>query len=88
MHPKRLGDLQQMADFRLGSVLHALNRAAVEAGGLGEPFLGEVEVYPLDAYSVADSAAGVEDPLFICGGHVGHAAPKIILCQQQNCRII
>lgn len=88
MNPQRASDLQEMTDLRLLPVFHALDGAPVDAGCFGQPFLGEVEAHPLDAYPVADSAAGVENPLFICGGHVGHAAPKIILCQQQICRVL
>lgn len=82
------GDQQQVADLRLSAVLDSLNCAAVQPGQFGEPFLGEVEVHPLYAHTVADHPSGVEDPLFVCGRHISHAPLKIILCPQQFCGII
>ncbi len=83
MNPERPRDPQQVADLRLFSVLNPLDRAAVDLGRFGEPFLGHVEVYAPDADAVADGSAGVEDPLVVCGWHASHAPLKIILCPQQ-----
>lgn len=83
MDSKLAGDQQEMADLRLSTVLDPLDRAAVQPGRLGQPFLGEVEVHPLDAHAVADRPSGVADPLVVCGLHIRNAALKIILCPQQ-----
>lgn len=88
MNTKLASDQQQMADLRLSSVLDALDCAAVDAGQLSEPLLGEIEVHPLDAHAVADRPSGVTDPLVVCGLHDSHAPLKIILCPQQVCGIL
>lgn len=88
MHAQLPGDQQQVADLRLSAVLDSLDRAAIQSGHCGKPFLGEVKVHPLYAHAVADRPSGVEDPLIVCGGHDSHAPPKIILCPQQICGIL
>lgn len=76
-------DQKQVADLRLSAVLDPLNRAAVDPGQFGQPFLGEVQVQPLDAHAVTYRPSGVEDPLLI-GWHSTNAAMWMILCPQQN----
>ena len=88
MHAQLSRDQQQVADLRLFAVLDTLDRAAVQAGQLGESLLREVEVHPLHAHAVADRPSGVEDPLVVCGRHDSHVPLKIILCPQRICGIL
>lgn len=86
MHPQRLGDMQQVTEFHLLAGFHALDCRPVEAGVVGEGFLGEVEVQPPYPDAVACCSAGVEDPLGLVW-HPPNASAKMILSQQQFCGI-
>lgn len=87
MHPQRVGDMEQVTELHLGAGFHALDRRPVEAGVVGEAFLGEVEVQPPYPDAVACCSAGVDDPLGLVW-HPPHALRIMVDSQQQICRII
>jgi len=62
VHPKGVSDEQEVAELHLAPSLHALDGRPVEAGGVGERFLGHVLVQSPHPYAVADSPARVDDP--------------------------
>jgi len=82
------GDEQQVAEFHLGAGFHALDRRPVEPAGVSEGLLRHVHVQPAHADAVADTAAGVEDPLGLFGWHPANALPTMIISQQQICGIL
>lgn len=85
MHPQCVRDEQQVAELHLGARLHALDGASIDAGLLGQAFLGHVHVQPAHADAVADGPAGVEDPLRVIGcWHPTNALMILVACQQQN----
>jgi len=81
--PQRVRNVQQMAEFHLGAGLHALDRRSVQAAGVSEGFLGHALLQPPDANAVADTLAGVEDPLRLIGWHPANALSTMIISQQQ-----
>lgn len=87
MHPERIRDVQEMAEFHLAAALHPLHGRAVQAGGVSQGFLGHVEVQPPHADAVADGPAGVEDPRGLVGWHPANALRTKIISQQQICGI-
>jgi hypothetical protein len=87
MDAQRVRDVHQVAEFHLGATLHPLDRAAVQAAGVGEGFLGHVEVQPPHSDAVADGLAGVEDPLRLIGWHPSNGLTTKIISQQQICGI-
>jgi hypothetical protein len=76
-------DEQQVAQLHLLAGFHALDRRPVEPAGVGEGFLRHVHVEPSHADAVADTAAGVEDPLGLIGWHPTNLLPAMIISQQQ-----
>ncbi|GAA2192664.1 hypothetical protein GCM10009787_11160 [Streptomyces bangladeshensis] len=83
MYPKGVSDVKQMAELHFGAGFHPLDRAAIEAGRVGEALLGHVLVQPAHADAVADGPAGVEDPLRLIGWHADNALAIMIISQQQ-----
>jgi len=88
MHPQLVGHQQQVAEFHLLAGFHALDCAAVQAGGVGEGFLGHVLVEPSDPDAVADGLAGIDDPSGLLVGHPANGLPTKIISQQQICGIL
>ena len=88
MQSQCLSDEQQVAEFHLGAGFHALDRRPVEPAGMGEGLLRHVHVQPSHADAVADTAAGVEDPLGLIGWHPLNVLRTMIISQQQNCGIL
>jgi hypothetical protein len=88
MHPQSVRHMQEMAEFHLAASLHPLDGRPVEAGRVGEGFLGHVEVQPPHADAVADGPAGVDDPLGLIGWHPTNRLRTMIISQQQFCGII
>ena len=88
MNAQGVSDEQEMAEFHLAAAFHALDRRPVQAAGVGERFLGEVEMQPPHADAVADGPAGVEDPLRLIGWHADNRLRTMIISQQQICGII
>jgi hypothetical protein len=87
VHPQRVRHVQEMAELHLVPGFHALDRRPVEAGCVGEGFLGEVEVQPSYSDAVADVSSGVEDPLGLIGWHAVNRIRIMIISQQQICGI-
>ena len=83
MNPQCVSYQQQVAEFHLAPRLHALDCRPVDAGGVGEGFLGEVLVQSPDADAVPCGPAGVEDPLRVVGWHPSNALSIMIISQQQ-----
>lgn len=87
MYPQCVSYEQQVAELHLVAGFHALDRRPVDAGGVGEGFLGQVLVQPPDADAVPCGPAGVEDPLRLIGWHSANALSTMIISQQQICGI-
>lgn len=87
MHPQGVRHVQEMAEFHLGAALHALDRRPVQAGGVGEGFLGHVEVQPSYTDAVSRGPAGFENPLGLVGWHQTNLLATMIISQQQICGI-
>jgi hypothetical protein len=85
---QRLGNQQQVAEFHLLASFHALDRRPVEPAGVGEGLLRHVLAEAAYPDAVADTAAGVEDPLGLIGWHADNALRTMIISQQQNCGIL
>lgn len=83
MYPQGVCHAEQVAEFHLCPAFHALDRGPIEAGRVGEGFLGQVLVQPSHADAVADGPAGVEDPLGLFGWHPSNALSIMIISQQQ-----
>ena len=87
MCPQSVSHEQQVAQLHLAARLHTLDRGPVDAGAVGEGFLGHVLVQPSDADAVSGCPAGVEDPLRLVGWHPSNALSIMIISQQQICGI-
>lgn len=83
VYPQRVSHTKQVAEFHLCPALHPLDRRPVEAGRVGEGFLGQVLVQPSHADAVPDGPAGVDDPLGLVGWHPSNALSIMIISQQQ-----
>ena len=86
MQPQRMCHEEEMSEFHLRTGLHPLDRRPVQAARVGKGFLGHVLAESAHANAVADSAAGVEDPLGLIGWHATNRIPTVIISQQQICR--
>lgn len=84
MHPQGVSHEQQVAEFHLGPGFHALDRGPVDPAGVGERLLRHVLVQPAYPDAVADSSAGIKDPLGLVGWHSPNALLTVIISQQQN----
>lgn len=87
MHPQSVCHVQEMAEFHLGSGLHALDGRPVQAARVGEGFLGHVEVQSSYTDAVTDGPARFEDPLRLVGRHPTNLLAIMIISQQQICGI-
>ncbi len=58
VHPQRVRNVQQVAELHLLAGFHPLDGAAVQAGLVGQGFLGHVQVQAPDANAVADGLSG------------------------------
>lgn len=83
MQTQGMRDVQQMTELHLATGLHPLDRRPVDAGGVGEGFLGHVLVQSPDADAVPCGPAGVDDPLRLIGWHSVNALWIMIIRQQQ-----
>jgi hypothetical protein len=83
VYPQCVSYQQQVAELHLVAGFHALDRRPVDAGGVGEGFLGEVLVQAPNADAVPGCSAGVEDPLRLIGWHSSNGLPTMIISQQQ-----
>lgn len=88
MHPQSMRHMQEMAQLHLLTGFHPLHGRPVQAGGVGEGFLGHVQVQPSHADAVARGPAGIENPLGLVGWHPTNLVATMILSQQQICGIL
>ena len=88
MQPQRMCHEKEVSEFHLCAGLHSLDRRSVQATHVGKGFLRHVLVQPSHADTVADGAAGIEDPLGLIGWHALNRLPTMIISQQQFCSIL
>jgi hypothetical protein len=83
VYPQSVSHEEQVAELHLVPGFHVLDRGPVDAGRVGESFLGEVLVEASHADAVADGAAGRGDPLGQFGWHATNRLRIMIISQQQ-----
>lgn len=83
MHTQGVRQPQQVRKLHLRTGLHPLNSRPVDVGRAGETLLGHVQPQSSNSDAVADSPAGVEDPLRLIGWHAINRLRIMVPCQQQ-----